>query len=95
LVDGEIIMRHHPHTNILPAQTEGRLIRGATYYDFFANVVSLGQIHRLRELTVTLAQIKAGDNVLDVGCGTGSGTIPAKIHAGQNGQVAGIDPAPG
>jgi len=58
------------------------------------NLITFGQVSRLRELTVTLAQIEPGDSVLDVGCGPGSVTIPAKIHTGVNGQVAGIDPSP-
>src|SRR6185369_6564893 len=40
------------------------------------------------------ALIKPGDSVLDVGCGTGEVTIPAKMSAGQTGHVYGIDPAP-
>jgi len=87
-------MPHPTPTHELPAQTEGRLIRWAAYYDIFVNVLSLGQMHRLREMTAELAQIKPGDSVLDVGCGTGSVTIPAKIRAGLNGQAAGIDPSP-
>jgi ubiquinone/menaquinone biosynthesis C-methylase UbiE len=70
------------------------LIRWAPYYDILVNFISLGQARRLREQTVKLAQIKPGDRVLDVGCGTGSVTIPAKMRAGANGQTAGIDPSP-
>lgn len=87
-------MPHHSQPNEIPAQTEGRLIRWAPYYDIVVNAFTLGQIRRLREMTVTLAQIKAGDSVLDVGCGPGSVTIPAKIRAGLHGKAAGIDPAP-
>jgi ubiquinone/menaquinone biosynthesis C-methylase UbiE len=70
------------------------LIRWASYYDILVNTLTLGQIKRLRKLTVQLAQIKPGDSVLDVGCGPGSVTIPAKMAAGAKGQVAGIDPSP-
>jgi ubiquinone/menaquinone biosynthesis C-methylase UbiE len=87
-------MPHHSQTKKIPAPTEGRLIRWASYYDALTNMLVLGQAKRLRELTVQLAQINPGDSVLDVGCGTGAVTIPAKLRAGANGQVAGIDPAP-
>ena len=33
-------------------------------------------------------------DLLDVGCGTGGVTIPAKKRIGQNGPVSGIDPSP-
>ncbi len=87
-------MPHPAHPSQPPAQTEGRLIRWAPFYDTLVNVFTLGQIGRLRAMTVDLAQIKPGDSLLDVGCGPGSVTIPAKIRLGQSGQAAGIDPAP-
>jgi ubiquinone/menaquinone biosynthesis C-methylase UbiE len=87
-------MHTHAHTHDSPAQTEGRLIRWAPFYDIFANIMTLGQIRRLRSMTVDLALLKPGENVLDVGCGTGAVTIPAKIRVGKNGGAAGIDPAP-
>ena len=87
-------MTHHFHTIEQPAQTEGRLIRWAPYYDLAVNITTLGQARRLRHMTVDQALIKPGDSVLDVGCGTGELTQLAKIRAGENGQVFGIDPAP-
>jgi ubiquinone/menaquinone biosynthesis C-methylase UbiE len=45
-------------------------------------------------MTTGHALIQSGENVLDVGCGTGGVTIPAKLRVGKNGGVAGIDPAP-
>lgn len=85
---------HHTHTIEQPAQTEGKLIRWAPYYDMAVNVTTLGQAHRLRKMTVDHALIQPGDSVLDVGCGTGEVTLRAKMRAGKAGQVFGIDPAP-
>jgi len=87
-------MAHHFHTVEQPAQTEGTLIRWAPYYDLAVNITTLGQARRLRRMTVEQALIKPGDSVLDVGCGTGDVTQLAKIRAGKNSQVFGIDPAP-
>lgn len=86
-------MAHHFHTVGQPAQTEGRLIRWAPYYDLAVNITTLGQARRLRRMTVDQALIKAGDSVLDVGCGTGEVTLLAKTRA-KDGKVYGIDPAP-
>src|SRR5215208_3203029 len=84
----------HTHTHESPAQTEGRMIRWASFYDGFANVMTFGHIRRLRTLTVEAALLKLGEKVLDVGCGTGGVTIPAKVKVGDTGSAAGIDPAP-
>ena len=85
-------MHHHVYEN--PAQTEGRLIRWASSYDFLVNVLTLGQAERLRTMTIDHANLKPGEAVLDVGCGTGGVTIPAKQRVGGEGRAAGIDPAP-
>ncbi len=58
------------------------------------NLLTLGQAWRLRKLTIEQALICAGDHVLDVGCGTGDVTLPAKVRAGRDGHAYGIDPAP-
>lgn len=84
----------HTHTHETAPQTEGRLIRWASFYDAFTNILTLGHIGMLRDMTINLAQLKIGEKVLDVGCGTGGVTIPAKQRVGSNGQAAGIDPAP-
>jgi demethylmenaquinone methyltransferase/2-methoxy-6-polyprenyl-1,4-benzoquinol methylase/phosphoethanolamine N-methyltransferase len=86
-------MAHHFHTVEQPAQTHGKLIRWAPYYDLAVNLTTLGQAVHLRKMTVDTALIKPGDRVLDVGCGTGEVTLLAKTRT-KGGQVYGIDPAP-
>lgn len=74
--------------------TRGRTIGWAAGYDILVGWMMLGKEPALRQMTVELAQVKLGDQVLDVGCGTGSLTIAAKRAAGPEGEVHGIDPAP-
>jgi demethylmenaquinone methyltransferase/2-methoxy-6-polyprenyl-1,4-benzoquinol methylase/phosphoethanolamine N-methyltransferase len=84
----------HTHRQESPTPTEGRLVPWASFYDVTVNNMILGLIRRLRTLTLDHALLKPDENVLDVGCGTGGVTIPAKLRVGTNGSVAGIDPAP-
>jgi len=86
-------MHTYTHTHKSSARTEGRLIRRASFYDGLVNVMTLGYIRRLRMLTVDNALLQSGENILDVGCGTGAVTIPAKLRVGKNGGAAGIDPS--
>lgn len=85
-------MHTHTHDSKSSVQTEGRLIRWASYYDLTVNLMTLGRVHRLRTLTVDHTLLKLGESVLDVGCGTGGVTIPAKLRVGKTGYAAGIDP---
>ncbi|MBI5934605.1 MAG: methyltransferase domain-containing protein [Chloroflexi bacterium] len=87
-------MHTHSHPHASPTLTEGRLIRWASFYDTFTNILTLGHIGMLRSMTVDLSQLKPGEKVLDVGCGTGGVTIPAKQRVGPNGTATGVDPAP-
>jgi ubiquinone/menaquinone biosynthesis C-methylase UbiE len=64
-------------------------------YDSYMRKMTLGRERALREMTVNLAQVKPGDNVLEVGCGTGTLTLAAKRQAGPTGKVFGIDLIPG
>jgi ubiquinone/menaquinone biosynthesis C-methylase UbiE len=77
------------------AETKGRMIRGwmARAYDAMSWACSLGGGTKTNRQIIERAGIKAGERVLDVGCGTGAQTLPAAEVAG-SGNVAGIDPSP-
>ena len=64
-------------------------------YDSYMKKVTFGRERALRDMTVNLAQVKPGDCILEVGCGTGTLTLAAKRQAGLSGKVFGIDIIPG
>jgi ubiquinone/menaquinone biosynthesis C-methylase UbiE len=66
-----------------------------TSYDSYMRKITFGRERILRDETVRLAQVKPGDSVLEVGCGTGTLTLTAKRQAGASGKVFGIDIIPG
>jgi ubiquinone/menaquinone biosynthesis C-methylase UbiE len=84
----------HQHNDTPTVQTEGILIPWAKYYDLLTNILTFGQAKRLRKLTVDLTLLKSGESILDLGCGTGGVTIPAKERIGPAGKAFGIDPSP-
>ncbi len=74
-------------------QTAGRVIHWARWYDLLGRVISLGRDKAVREKLVELAAPAPGENVLDVGCGTGTLAIALKSKVGM-GEVHGIDASP-
>ncbi len=86
-------MRNEPKTQEGP-QTEGLTLHWAPHYDMFSTIFGLGVNRPNSRMVVELAQIKDGDSVLDVACGTGNLTLTAQRVAGPKGKVYGIDAAP-
>ena len=76
------------------SKMKSQMARMVNSYDSYMKKITLGRENSLREMTVNLAQVKSGDCVLEVGCGTGTLTLAAKRQAGQLGKVFGIDVLP-
>ena len=74
-------------------KTSGSVIHWARWYDLGTWLISFGRAPAIRRRTVELAAIREGEDVLDVGCGTGTLTLAAKRQAGA-GEVGGIDASP-
>lgn len=90
---------HHEHgTPGEPSAkvTRGRILNLGWRYDlmaWFVDTVFLrGKLRELRQRTANLARIQPGEQVLDVGCGTGTLAIEVQQHVGATGRVAGVDP---
>jgi ubiquinone/menaquinone biosynthesis C-methylase UbiE len=73
--------------------TEGRTIRWARRYDLGVEAMYFGRGDRYRSRLLDLAEVKAGDRVLDVGCGPGRLVLAACERVGQSGEAHGIDPS--
>jgi ubiquinone/menaquinone biosynthesis C-methylase UbiE len=71
-------------------KTSGNVIHWAPVYDALFD-----HILRPSEASLqALATVKAGDRVLDAGCGPGRLTLAAQAWAGPTGEAHGIDPSP-
>jgi ubiquinone/menaquinone biosynthesis C-methylase UbiE len=73
---------------------KSQMEKAAPTYDSLMKRMTFGREGELRETTVSLAGVKPGDCVLEVGCGTGTLTLAAKRRAGPSGKVFGIDVIP-
>ena len=90
--------RHHHRRSGEASATEttGLILTGGWRYDLHGWLIDTclfrGQVRQLRQKTITLARLQGGEEVLDVGCGTGTLAIEVQRHVGSTGCVVGIDP---
>lgn len=76
------------------AATSGHVVHWAARYDALVWLLTFGKERRFRERLLEPARLRAGEAVLDVGCGTGTLAIAAKRQVGLSGSVCGVDPSP-
>jgi ubiquinone/menaquinone biosynthesis C-methylase UbiE len=77
-------------TTAQPPETKGNVLHKALSYDVLTNLI----LQPSQASILSLAQIKTGDKVLDVGCGSGRLTLAAQKKVGPASPVQGIDPSP-
>ncbi len=75
-------------------ETKGITLHNASRYDIHTRLMGLGVSGSNSRMVVEMAQLKPGDKVLDIGCGTGNLTLTAKNYVGTSGSVYGIDASP-
>jgi len=77
--------------------TKGLLLNGGWRYDLSGWVMDTfsfrGQWRELRRRTIALARLRPDEQVLDVGCGTGTLALEVARRVGGTGRVTGIDPS--
>ena len=81
-------------THATAPQTRGIVMNWGGFYDFVMWLLTFGRERALRQGIADLIQYQPGEQVLDVGCGTGSLALVAQERVGEAGSVYGIDPAP-
>jgi ubiquinone/menaquinone biosynthesis C-methylase UbiE len=71
----------------------GMTLHQPRLYDWQVRAMTFGGDGRLRRWMLDLAGLKAGDKILDVGCGTGSLLLLAAERVGPSGALCGIEPS--
>src|SRR5258707_8890938 len=90
--------RHREASKASAKETKGLILDRGWRYDleiwFMDTFMLHGQLREFRQRTVNLADLQPGDQVLDVGCGTGTLAMEVARRVGSAGHVAGVDPGP-
>ncbi|HEX8032556.1 MAG TPA: methyltransferase domain-containing protein, partial [Ktedonobacterales bacterium] len=88
--------RHSAAGNAPAKETKGLILTGGWRYDLHVWLIDTfwfrGKGRELRQRAATLARLHPGEQVLDVGCGTGTLAMEAARRVGTSGRVVGIDP---
>jgi ubiquinone/menaquinone biosynthesis C-methylase UbiE len=85
---------HNAHNAKNGPETIGAVIHWTSPHDILVKLIGLGVNGANSRMIVEMANVKLGDKVLDVGCGTGDLTLTAENYVGTSGSAHGIDASP-
>jgi ubiquinone/menaquinone biosynthesis C-methylase UbiE len=86
-------MKDADESPTLEPQTEGQIIRWPVLYELILWIVTRNREMAFRRFVTDLIELKPGEAVLDVGCGTGTQAVLAKMVVGDRRRVSGIEPS--
>lgn len=81
-------------SDVMPPTRGRHLNHVAWLYDPVMEKLSFGREQHFRRQTLQYMRVRPADQILDVGCGTGSLSLLAAEQLGPGGRIVGIDAAP-